>query len=376
MSGVLANKYRPKKFADLVGQQKEMEIAKKIVTSSWRPPALMITGPFGTGKTTTARLLARALLCDHKSDGFEPCGVCDDCLAVEADNHPAYVEVDAASQGGAAEVRSMKDFVTYRTTGTKLKIICYDESHMLSQQAQNALLKSLEEGEEGVLFIFCTTEANRMLATIKSRCIELQMKLLTTEQIASRLTAICDQEGIKADPKALRIISTYVRGHARDAITMLDQLAKMAPEVDEALVRRYLKLDVLVGVYELLCETEPAGVISKLEALLTNLSAAELATQIGEILVSAYKVSVKLEKAFGLDEAWLFKIVTARGSNLLETAEAVLTAPTDHATLTQGVASIGRILIKGQAQPQSTIPKAATAAPMPVAMAGYRKPGK
>lgn len=378
----IANRYRPKTFAEVVGQESEVEVLKRIVTGNWRPNALMITGPFGTGKTTSARLIARALLCESRIDGVEPCGVCESCRSMDLDNNPSYTEVDAASQGAVADVRAMKDFISYRSSGDKMKILCYDESHMLSTQAQNALLQTLEEGVTGVLFVFCTTEANKMLPTIKSRCVELQMKLLSMPQIAARLKQVADTEGIKYEEKALRIVATYVRGHARDALVMLEQLSKMTEVITEDLVRKYLKLDRYVEIYQLLCEQDKKTGVEKLEALLCNYAAGELAENIGEVLLNAYKLSIGIDDFTAIDKAWLQKVKEARNGSMLDTAEVILTLPTDYATITYGVAAFSNALFEDKVERTSGTARAGLrpggepSAPTPAVPAQMRKPGK
>jgi len=173
----LANKHRPRRFDEVVGQEAEVNVLRQILEKNWRPNCLMITGPFGTGKTTLSRLMGRAMLCDDPQ-GIEPCGKCEACRAVDADNHPSYTELDAASHGLKDDVRAMLDSIAYRTNADRTRIICYDESHMLSVPGQNALLQTLEQGVKGVLFILATTESHKMLPTIASRCVPLKMKLL------------------------------------------------------------------------------------------------------------------------------------------------------------------------------------------------------
>ena len=231
----LANKHRPRKFCEVVGQKSETDVIVTMLKKKWKPAAIMLQGPFGTGKTTLSRLIARAMLCDNLQHGqgeepgsergepYEPCGECASCKSMDDDNHPNYIEVDAASNGRIENVREMKEMISYRS-GKKISIICYDESHGLSRDAQNALLHTLEEGNQNVLFIFATTEANRMLPTINSRCVVLRLKLLHQAEIKKRVIAVAEQEGLTIDPTAAGLIATYVRGHVRDAMMLLEQL--------------------------------------------------------------------------------------------------------------------------------------------------------
>lgn len=380
----IANRHRPKKFSDVVGQEKEVEVLKRIVAGNWQPNAVMLTGPFGTGKTTLARLLTRAMHCDNRQpdeDGVfcEPCGKCTTCKAMDDDNNPHYIEVDAASQGAVSDVRGMKDLLSYRT-GSKRRVICYDESHMLSAAAQNALLQTLEEGSDDVLFVFCTTESNKMLPTVQSRCIVLNMRLLTPGQIRERLETVAQSEGVEYDIKALRIVATHVRGHARDALVMFEQLSRMAPKIEEGLVRSYLRLDRHVEVYKFLTQTDPSEGLETLENLLCNYAPTELTQTIGEILVNAYKVAHGTGDFTDVDRAWLQKVIEARGvDTLLDTAEATLSLKTDYATIDYGMAALGRILFEGKADrpsgPTSSIKPGQ--APTPTGIPdGRRKPGK
>jgi DNA polymerase III subunit gamma/tau len=371
-----AVRYRPKKFADVVGQESAVDLCKRILVDGWHPPAVLYGGPFGTGKTTLARLLARALLCHHRN-GVEPCNQCEDCQAMDNENHPAYTELDAASNGLIKDVRSMKDMLQYKV-GYDLRIIYYDESHMLSDDAENALLKALEEGVKGVVFFFATTETKGMLDTVRSRCLQMDMKLLTSAQITQRLLVIAREEGVQYEDRALRIISTYVRGHVRDAITYLEQMHRLvSPKViTEEVARQYLRLDQNVKVYEFLTQNEPGKIFAILEDLLCNYAVSELVDTIGEILINAYKLKLGIASGLSqLDSAWLSKVLASQGDEILDRAEKVLSLPTDFATINYGMAAIGNIFVAG-AKPAATVGNTFSMGMSPNASGGFRKPAK
>jgi len=349
----LANRWRPKKFSEVVGQDGEVEVMVRMLEKGWRPPAVMLVGPHGTGKTTLARLLARAIFCDMKPEDkegpeYEPCGVCDDCRAMDRDNHSNYIEVDAASQGLVDNVRAMKDLVSYRA-GSKMRVVYWDESHMLTKAAQNALLQSLEEGVKDVVFVFATTEEQKMLPTVRSRCVVLEMKLLRANQVADRLREIAEKEGIDLADRAASIIGSYTRGHIRDAIILLETLSRVSPEgVSEELTRTYLRLDQFDEIYRLLVEPDKKEAIQQLEQLLCNYAPADLAEITGQVLLNAYKVTLGIRDFTEVDVGWLEKVVEARGSAILDEAEGLLSLHTDYSTLHYAMAAFANVLLEGK----------------------------
>jgi len=354
----LANRKRPRTFEEMVGQSSEVAVLKTILEKNWKPSVILIGGPFGTGKTTLSRLIARALLCDDRK-GFEPCGVCESCLAMDRDNHPSYKEMDAASHGQVADVRALKEEVSYQGVG-KLRIYCFDEAHALTSQAQDAMLKMLEEGVEGVIFILATTEVHEVAPTIRSRCVELSLRLLTVAQIKTRLEQVCKSEGIEYEPTALSVIGSYVRGHMRDALVLLEQLNKLSGKVVEEDVRTYLRMDRNIEIYELLAERDRQEIIRRLEALLCSYSASELVEIIGQILLNVYKVRVGVTGFTQLDDAWLKKLSHSLPENILSIAEGVMTINTDFSSINYAIASIAKHLMP---QEEKAVPAAVASAP-------------
>lgn len=374
---MLYNLHRPKTFEEVVGQTSEVAVLKTILKKGWKPAALMLTGPYGTGKTTMARLLGRAILCDQRAD-VEPCGKCESCLAMDKDNHPAYEEIDSASHGLVADIRGKIGDAAYRAMGGKTRIVVYDESHMISDQGQNALLQTLEKGQENTMYVFCTTDPERMLPTIRSRCVELNLRLLRAEEIYPRLKQVCEREAVEHEDRALKIIATYTRGHVRDAMVLLEQVAKMTGRVQEDAVRTHLRLDRMVEVYDLLTRKEKKEILTLLETLLCAYAVGELTDTLAQVLLDAYKMHLGMGDLTQVDQAWMRKILDAHGpQSMLEKAEHLLALDTDFASIHYGIAAISRILfgeLETAKAANALTPGSATAATAPISQ--FRKPGK
>ena len=228
---VLARKYRPERFSELIGQEALVRTLENALSLGRLAHAFVLTGVRGVGKTSTARLLARGLNCigpdGEGSATLEPCGSCEPCQAIAAGRHVDVLEIDAASHTGVDDAREIIEGVGYRPVSGRFKIYVIDEVHMMSKSAFNALLKTLEEPPDNVKFIFATTEIRKVPVTILSRCQRFDLRRVPTDMLATHLVSICGRESITADPEAITAIARAAEGSVRDALSLLDQAAAM-----------------------------------------------------------------------------------------------------------------------------------------------------
>ena len=244
---VLARKYRPTDFTTLVGQEAMVRTLRNAIDSGRIAHAFMLTGVRGVGKTTTARIIARALNCvgaDGKGGPtVDPCGACDNCKAITEDRHVDVIEMDAASRTGIDDVRELIEGVRYRPVSARYKVYIIDEVHMLSEKAFNALLKTLEEPPPHVKFLFATTEIRKVPVTVLSRCQRFDLKRVPQDVLVGHFGKISEAEKVEISPEALALLARAADGSVRDGLSMLDQaIAHGGGVVDAAQVRDMLGL--------------------------------------------------------------------------------------------------------------------------------------
>jgi DNA polymerase III subunit gamma/tau len=255
---VLARKYRPSDFTSLIGQEAMVQTLSNAIASGRLAHAFILTGVRGVGKTTTARIIARALNCTGP-DGTgeptaEPCGVCENCVSIAEDRHVDVMEMDAASRTGVDDIRELIDGVLYRPVSARYKIYIIDEVHMLSRNAFNALLKTLEEPPEHVKFIFATTEIRRVPVTVLSRCQRFDLRRVKFDVLVNHFAGIAESEGANIARGAIGLIARAADGSVRDGLSLLDQaIAHSGPETEitEDIVRDMLGVAERVQVFDL-----------------------------------------------------------------------------------------------------------------------------
>jgi DNA polymerase-3 subunit gamma/tau len=253
---VLARKYRPSNFDELIGQEALVRTLSNAFETGRVAHAFMLTGVRGVGKTTTARIIARALNCigvdGAGGSTIDPCGLCDNCVSIREDRHVDVIEMDAASRTGVDDIRELIEGVRYRPISARYKVYIIDEVHMLSRNAFNALLKTLEEPPESVKFIFATTEIRKVPVTVLSRCQRFDLRRVELERLAAHFKWVAGEEGVAVDDDALHLIARAADGSVRDGLSLLDQaLVPALNKLTAEAVRDMLGLADRAAVYDL-----------------------------------------------------------------------------------------------------------------------------
>ena len=283
MYQALYRKWRPRTFEDVVGQEHITETLKRQVATDRLSHAYLFTGTRGTGKTTCAKILSRAVNCEHPVDG-SPCNQCPACLGIENGSILDVLELDAASNNGVDQVRALRDEAVYSPAAVRKRVYIVDEVHMLSTAAFNALLKILEEPPAHLMFILATTELHKVPATIKSRCQQFSFKRLLPTEISARLNHVCAHEGLALSSDAAALLARLADGGMRDALSLLDQCAGYSETIDVPQVLEALGLAGNVETARLLDYIAKGNIAAALETL-SKLYAAgkELRSLLGEL---------------------------------------------------------------------------------------------
>lgn len=304
----LYRKYRPQTFEEVVGQQYVTKILKNTIDRNMTSHAYLFSGPRGTGKTTIAKLIAKLLNCENPMNDI-PCEKCPSCIAFNEKNHPDIIEMDAASNNGVDEIREIRDKVTLMPSISKYKVYIIDEVHMLSIGAFNALLKTLEEPPQHVIFILATTELYKVPATIISRCQCFNFEKISEEDIVKKLKYIVEKENINIEEEVLHLIAKYSDGGLRDAINLLDKLACCSTNItidDFYEIKGIVKEEELFDIVSALVNGNTKEALEKLDYLGKKgknliLFATELIEYLKNMLIS--------NNTYGLDKDKIFEMI-------------------------------------------------------------------
>ena len=304
----LYRKYRPQTFEEVVGQQYVTKILKNTIDRNMTSHAYLFSGPRGTGKTTIAKLIAKLLNCESPINDI-PCEKCPSCIAFNEKNHPDIIEMDAASNNGVDEIREIRDKVTLMPSISKYKVYIIDEVHMLSIGAFNALLKTLEEPPQHVIFILATTELYKVPATIISRCQCFNFEKISEEDIVKKLKYIVEKENIKVEEEVLNLIAKYSDGGLRDAINLLDKLACCSTNItidDFYEIKGIVKEEELFDIVSALVNGNTKEALEKLDYLGKKgknliLFATELIEYLKNMLIN--------NNTYGLDKDKIFEMI-------------------------------------------------------------------
>ena len=302
---VLARKYRPKKFSDIIGQDEVCSVIEGAIKLNRVAHAFLFSGTRGIGKTTIARILAKTLNCENLDlKNPEPCGKCKNCISIDNESNIDVVEIDAASRTGVADVREIIENINYKPVNAKKKIFIIDEVHMLSKAAFNALLKTLEEPPLDVVFIFATTETEKVPVTILSRCQRFVLRRVDLNLISEHLINVSKKEGYTLDKESAQIISICSEGSMRDSLSILDNVLARNKKISPELVRNVIGLTdntQALDLFESLCNGEVKLSLEKFQELYEKgISIDELAKSLMKLTYNLALIKSKFENSYDL----------------------------------------------------------------------------
>lgn len=283
-------RYRPQRFSEVLGQDGAVRVIKaRLAAGAALSTSYIFAGGHGQGKTTLARILARAVLCQDLQPDGEPCNGCDNCQAVLTETSMAFSELDAASKGGIDNIRSIVDDLPFVIPGAPTRVYLFDEAHRMSRDAQDVLLKPLED--KRLVGIFCTTEPDKIRGAIKSRCESHTIRKVTREDILARMRWVVEQEGVRADDDAILIVIDQSGGHVRDILNTLEMVAQMGPISVEA-VREYLQTSVVSSYYDILLSLgDPAKAVLLAEQASDQVGVSAVFEGLAEAAMSSFRLA-------------------------------------------------------------------------------------
>lgn len=292
-------KYRPLTFSDVIGQEGPVKVLQsRLQKGTGLNTSYIFSGGHGQGKTTLARILARALLCKNLQDGSEPCNECDNCEGILKESTMAFQEMDAASRGTIDNIRAIVDDLPFVLQGAPKRVYLFDEAHRMSRDAQDVLLKPIEDKQ--MIAILCTTEPEKIRGPIRSRCEEHSIHKIPGEAILKRMAMVLEKEEVAFEEDAVRTVIDYCSGHVRDVLNKLEMIAQLGPVTTEA-VRERLNLSVVSTYYQILLSLgEPAKAINLVEHACDRVGAEEVASGLAEAAMSSYRLSHKMHVDFAL----------------------------------------------------------------------------
>lgn len=283
-------RYRPKNFSDVMGQEGPIEVFKsRLQKGAALDTSYIFSGGAGRGKTTLARIWSRAMICQSLTSDFEPCNQCDNCKDALDESSAAITEMDAASRGTMEHVRNIVDTLPFMVEGSSKKVYIIDECHRMSKDAQDALLKPIED--KRMVAILCTTETEKIRGTIKTRCEEHQIRSITRDIVLKRMKHILEQEKVEYEDDAVLTVIDRSGGHVRDVINKLEMLGQLGPVTIES-VREYLNLGLVSKYYEILLALgDPAKSITLTEQVLDSLPAEDLSEGLAEAAMNSFRLA-------------------------------------------------------------------------------------
>ncbi|MDR0486379.1 MAG: DNA polymerase III subunit gamma/tau, partial [Elusimicrobiota bacterium] len=310
---VLARKFRPKDFDEVIGQEHISKVLKNAISENKIAHAYIFSGPRGVGKTTTARIFAKALNC-KEGPIPHPCGVCNNCLEISKGISIDVLEMDGASNTGIEHARTLIENVKFVPSSSKYKIYIIDEAHRISTAAFDALLKTIEEPPEHIVFILATTEQHKIPATIFSRCQSFRFKLVSSKEISQRIKEIAEQENFEIDEEAIGIITAASGGSVRDALSLLDQaVSSSSSKLTGEYVRELLGLlpkDIIVSMTDYIAEGNAAKILKIIDDVSSEgYNILELAKNLRDYLreLMIYSINPKTKEMLGSDKIFFEK---------------------------------------------------------------------